>query len=330
MARNGLVRVPYYPQLSVLSVLHPHAPAVMSLLLYWHTRAGTPEAYSYCPQRHDFQLAQHLGLSLEDFHGAYQALCAQYILIASTFEVPPKEVTAESKVRTEIRYCLDLSALQRTLIELKAPAPACNIKLLAHAADDCFDCYDVIEEKFLPVTQSLIGTIAGADYEAAALLCTRFMVYLNENHEELAQKAIAPGWKLLLNVPLGQEPEDYARELYQRYLRSGERAVDLSFSDGNFFLPDHDQIKTTVHTVNHYKGRKDHGALTICAALMMLLCAHFPQNFSYSSELTVAELSDAVKLIAAFDPAAVTKLHLDPSESASEHALWTKLQAQLS
>ena len=74
MARNGLVRVPYYPQLSVLTKLHPLAPQVMSLLLYWHTRAGTPEAYSYCPLKHDFQLAQHLGITLADFHGSYPAL----------------------------------------------------------------------------------------------------------------------------------------------------------------------------------------------------------------------------------------------------------------
>ena len=212
MARHGLVRVPYYPQLSVLTKLHPCAPQVMSLLLFWHTRAGTPEAYTYCPKRHDFQLAQHLGLSLTDFQGAYERLCQEHVLGARTFELP-------------------------------APAPAQNLKLLAHAADDSFECYDVIEEKFLPLTQSLIGVIAGAEYEAAALLCARFMVYLNEEHEELAQRAIAPGWKLLLNVPLGQAPEDYAQDLVQRYLRPGERAVDLSFSDGNFFLPDHDHIK---------------------------------------------------------------------------------------
>ena len=326
MARNGLVRVPYYPQLSVLTKIHPLAPQVMSLLLYWHTRAGTPEAYSYCPLKHDFQLAQHLGITLTDFHGAYHALEAEHIFSARDFEVKPKEQTAESKIRIETRYCLNLAALQALLSKLDAPAPAQNLKLLAHAADDCFDCYDVIEEKFLPVTQSLMGTIAGADYEAAALLCARFMVYLNETHEDLAQRAIAPGWKLLLNVPLGQGIEDYARDLYQRYLRPGERAVDLSFSDGNFFLPDHDQIKTTVHTVSHYQGRKDQGAITICSALMMLLCAHFPKNFRYDSELTVAELSDAVALLKEFDPSAIQKLSVDDSESAREHELWHKLQ----
>lgn len=329
MARNGLVRVPYYPQLSVLTKLHPLAPQVMSLLLYWHTRAGTPEAYSYCPLKHDFQLAQHLGITLADFHGAYQALEAEHIFASKDFEVKPKEQTAESKIRIETRYCLNLAALHSVLVRLDAPAPAQNLKLLTHAADDCFDCYDVIEEKFLPVTQSLVGTIAGADYEAAALLCARFMVYLNETHEDLAQHAIAPGWKLLLNVPLGQSIEDYARELYQRYLRPGERAVDLSFSDGNFFLPDHDQIKTLVHTVSHYKGRKDHGAITICAALMMLLCAHFPKNFRYDSELKIAELSDAVALLREFDPSAVKKLSIDASESDSEQAKWRLLQAHI-
>ena len=330
MARHGLVRVPYYPQLSVLTKLHPCAPQVMSLLLFWHTRAGTPEAYTYCPKRHDFQLAQQLGLSLTEFQGAYERLCQEHVLGARTFELLPKEATPGSKIKSETRYNLNLGALKDLLTKLGAPTPAQNLKLLAHAAADSFECYDVIEEKFLPLTQSLIGVIAGAEYEAAALLCARFMVYLNEEHEELAQRAIAPGWKLLLNVPLGQAPEDYAQDLVQRYLRPGERAVDLSFSDGNFFLPDHDHIKTTIHTVKHYQGRKDHGALTITAALMLLLCAHFPKNFSYSSELAIAELKDALELLAAFDHNAVAKLKLDPRESASEHRLLTQLQADLS
>lgn len=326
MARLGLVRVPYYPQLTVLAQLHPYAPQVMSLLLYWHTRAGTPESYTYCPLRHDFQSANHLGLSREDFHGAFQALEDKGIFASQEFAVPPKEVTAESKVRYEVRYNLNLAQLQATLSALNAPAPAQNLKLLFHAADDSFECYDVICDKFLPVTQNLEGVIAGTDFEAAALLCARFMVYVNEEHEELAQKAIAPGWKLLLNVPLNQEPEDYAKELYQRYVRKGERAVDLSFSDGNFFLPDNDQIKTLVHTVKHYQGKKDQGALTLTAALMLLLCVHFPGNFSYRSELTKKELQAAMQLLDTFEPGSLQ--HLTCIQQAGPGQLWTQIKAQ--
>lgn len=311
MAKKGLVRVPYYPQLSVLRSIHRDAPLVMSLLLFWMARSNEP---TFCELRHNCQMAMHLGLPLADFTDCLEALKQQRLFIKHNFTIAPKEITATSKEHNETRLSLDFAVLEQILAccattqtqtpptestsTILAPyLPPCVLsrKILQHAADDSFEFYDVIDSKFLPITQQIHGSLSGNEFTQAALLCSQLMVYINNKYEDLAFKAIAPGWKLLLTVPLDQKWQDYAQELSIRFLRHGERAVDLNLTDGNFFFPDRDEIKSQQHLIKHY-GKKTEPRI-LASALMLTLCAHFPKQLTFYSELSIKELSCALHLV---------------------------------
>ena len=369
MAKKGLVRVPFYPQLQVLSPLHPDAPLVMSVLLFWMARNSEP---TFCEVRHNYQMALHLGLSLERFTQCLEVLKAQGLFLNHEIVIPPKEVTATSKDKIETRLTLNFAALEALLQQpaqgafaqqstfaergtaelnaaesqvgaapLKMPECPISTKLLQHAADDSFDFYDVIDEKFLPVTQGLSGVIAGEDFNQAALLTAQVMVYLNEYHEELALKAIAPGWKLLLAIPLGQRWQEYAQELVVRFLRSGERAIDLNFTDGNFFLPDNDEIKTPQHIVKHFGKKTEPRVVT--SMLLLLLAAALPQRLAFFSELSISALRPALLLAAQMSQALQLevqweaccgqlyfhKRRLNPQELQSEQQAWQQVLAEI-
>ena len=176
----------------------------------------------------------------------------------------------------------------------------------------------------------------GDDFTRAAELCSQLVVFINEKHEELAFKAIAPGWKLLLIVPIHQSWQEYAQELSIRFLRTGERAVDLNLSDGNFFFPDYDEIKSPQHLIKHF-GQKVEPRI-VASALLIALSAHFPQQLYLQSELSVKELTPAIKLVhelwpeldlsKAFTPAYFSGRRLNPEQEAAEqNALQQALQA---
>lgn len=302
MAKNGLIRLPYYPQLNCLSSIDAHAPAVMSVLLFWMTRA---KEATYCPKRHHYQMAMHLGMDREQYAKCFEKLNDKGIFTAHEFEIQPKEKTPESKVTYETRYALDLYALQALLENL---GTSLSIKLLKSAADDSFDFYDVIEEKFLPKTQTLLGYLSGSDFEAASLLLSRFAVFVNEYCDDFAFKAIAPGWKLLLQVPMDTPWDEYAKELNVRFLRPGERAFDFNFTDGNFFLPDYAEHQATQHITKHFGAKAE--PRTLASAMMLLAQASFPDKLTYISELSVADLKPAIELLCQYDRTVAASLAL--------------------
>lgn len=289
MAKQGLIRIPFYPQLGCLARVHQHAPLVMSALLFWMSRNQT--AATFCEQRHNYQLALHLGLSYEDFTACMAALHEQQLFIKHEITIKPKEYTPEAKDKLEIRLSLDFAALHSLLQRLGYPL---DLKLLLHAADDSFDCYDVIDLKQLPIVQSLHGQLSNEAYLQACVEACRFMIHVNEHCENIAAAAIAPGWKLLLTVPLDMSEEDYAQSLAVRFIRPNERAIDFNFTDGNFFLPCFDEIQTKVHSVKHY--RKHSASMTLAAALMLHLQEHFGEHVYFTSELSVEKLASAMML----------------------------------
>lgn len=295
MAKQGLVRIPFYPQLNCLRDIDDKAPLVMSALLFWMSRTKEP---SYCPARHNYQMALHLDLAIGDFNSCLEKLEQCGIFNEHVVEIQPKEITKDSKVRIERYLALNYSSLQTLL---KEHGFEVSLKLLKHAADDSFDCYDVIEEKFLPTTQCLLGYLSAQDFEKAALIASSIGVYINEFEEEFALKAIAPGWKLLLAVPMNSTWQDYARELTIRFLRSGERAIDFSFTDGNFFFPDYSEIKSKLHLVKHF-GHKIEPRI-LAGTMMLALCASFPDKLSFTSELSIKELSPCFKYLKTIFPA---------------------------
>ena len=292
--RFGLIRVPYYPQLNCLNCIDVNASAVMSVLLFWLTKSREP---SYCPKHHHYKLAVNLDLELKDVAQCFDALCEHGVFVAHEITIAPKVVTEDSVPKVETRYSLDLNALQQLLASLGTNL---SIKLLKHAADDSFDFYGQIEEKFLPRYQILRGYLSGSDFEKASLLLSKFAVFVNEYCEEFAIKAIAPGWKLLLQVPMDSKWDEYASELNVRFLRPSERAFDFSFTDGNFFLPDYAEHQALEHITKHYKQR-DNFSVTLCAAMMLLLQASFEDKLTYVSEISVSNLKEAIELLCTYD-----------------------------
>lgn len=288
MAKQGLIRVPYYPQLNCLNSLHPQAGIVMSALLFWMCR--NKEA-NYCEQRHNYQLALHLGIEVKELIDCLAKLKEKGLFKEHIFYIEPKEKTADSKVREEIRLTLNFGVLQQLLSSFNTNI---DLKLLLHAADDSFDFYDVIDLKELPVIQKLNGTLQGEDYDKAALLISTLALYVNEYDEEFAFKAIAPGWKILLTIPMHMTLEQYAQELSQRFLRKGERAIDFSFTDGNFFLPDYQEIKNLFHQTSHYGKKME--ARDLCCAFMLALSTVFKDKLSYVGEYPVSQMQKAISI----------------------------------
>lgn len=305
MAKVGLVRIPFYPQLNCLSALDSHAPLIMSALLFWMSRSKEP---SYCPSRHNYQMALHLGIDIQSFTQALSALQDQGIFNLHSVNIEPKERTLESKVRVEHYLDLNFGALSELLARY---GQHLSVKLLMHACDDSFDNYDVIEEKFLPVTQAVHGYLSASDYEQACHLIAYLAIYINEHYEEFALKAIAPGWKLLLSIPMHSNCKDYTKELAVRFLRPGERAIDFSFTDGNFFFPDYSEIKNTVHLIKHFGSKAEPRILA--SSMLLTLAASFAGKLSFTSELSIKELSESFKLVHAIFPKLDLKLALNDS-----------------
>ena len=94
--------------------------------------------------------------------------------------------------------------------------------------------------------------------------------------------------------------DEYASELNVRFLRPSERAFDFSFTDGNFFLPDYAEHQALEHITKHYKQR-DNYSVTLCAAMMLLLQASFEDKLTYVSEISVANLKEAIELLCTYD-----------------------------
>ena len=82
--------------------------------------------------------------------------------------------------------------------------------------------------------------------------------------------------------------QEDAQELTVRFLRAGERAIDFSFTDGNFFFPDYSEIKSKLHLVKHFGNKVE--SRIMAATMMLALAAHFSDKLTFVSELSVKEL----------------------------------------
>lgn len=290
MAKQGLIRVPYFPQLKCLNDLHEETAHVLSVLLYRMSR--DQNAVGYCRKRHDYQLALHLNTPYEKISDCMDALKEAGIMTEYEVIIKPKEITENSKDRIETHMRLDFNRLHEML--QRRGLSILDSRLLIRAADDSFDMYDVIDLNMLPLVQTLKGTVSKDTYEKVAAAAARFMIRVNEHCENIASDAIAPGWKMLLNLPAGKSEEEYAEELCGRFLRKGERAIDFSLNDGNIFIPDCDEIQNKEHTVRHY--RKHRNSMILAAALMLCLNTEFSEYFTFTSELTAEQLRSALIL----------------------------------
>lgn len=328
MAKQGLVRVPFYPQLNCLNQIHPQAGIIMSALLFWMTRNKDA---NYTESRHNYQLALHLGIDVQELVECLKLLKEKQIFDHHIIYIEPKEKTTESKVREEERLTLNFVAFQRLLASF---GTIIDLRLLLHAADDNFDFYDVIDLKELPLVQKLNGKLEGESYEKAALIISKLAVYVNEYNEEFALQSIAPGWKILLTIPMNRSYEEYAQELSQRFLRKGERAIDFNFTDGNFFLPDYQEIKSLCHQTFHYGKKKE--ARDLCCAFMLALSTIFPEQLSYVGEYPVSQMEKAIlickqalNLEVKLNDAWFTEQNLSPNIMQQQQELFANLVAKV-
>ncbi len=284
MAISGLYRLPFFPQLKVLNDNSlPAYTEVLSLLLYWSVKA--PD-FPFKPLNHTYLIAEQLQFSIDDINAVLAALIREKLLAVKEEIVHPKEIKADSKDRLVKSYLADVPAIAAAL---NAHGVKISLKQLYHCADDLFDLYDVIEERKLPFMQAVTGRLPdSAAFDEAALRIAQVLVYAGE-HTNLIDKGLAPGWRLLASPPIS------AQELAQRWLAPGERAVDLGFADGSFFMPDGSVIHNTLNYVKH-SGKALEPKILACAVCLAAASIR-PDLLKFTTDLNLAGVSAALTLL---------------------------------
>ncbi len=292
MAKTGLIRLPYYPQLTALfDGRHGPESLVLSALLYWNTR---DKISRFQKTQHLYQLALHLRLSPEEVGQSITCLenmgIAYYVRERQLKKKDPAKLRQgldlpdEYKEREFLR--LDLKKLSMLL--QRQGQTTLSPLLLRHAAEDNFEIYDVINKERLPATQYLEGKISGPAFDAAALRCARLACAITAADEDFAQRAVAPGWRMLLQPPA--QPQDIA----SRWTRPGERAIDLEFADGTIFLPDNDCFGALTHRIAHRGNSRE---ARVLAAAFLLAAAWGEPELHFCSEIDLGEIKEAIALL---------------------------------
>lgn len=332
MAKHGLNRLPYYPQLTVLTGgRHGALTLLLSALLFWNTRdAGC----RFQKKQHLYQLSLHLKLPLAEIEAALQELYARGLIHDETQRLPRRSgpKSGEDRAGDEAVEYLERTY---TLVEFDHLAAAlqeageshlCSL-VLEHAADDSFELYDVINKERLPLVQKLCGQISGADFDRAALACAALAVSLTAADPAFAQKAVAPGWRMLLQPPVTAE------DIASRWQRPGERAIDLEFADGTIFIPDSACFGAREHHVSHHGSAAEP---RIFAAAFLLAACSACDALQLITPLPAATLQQAALLLTAHTalrPRAEAVLFhggdLNAQEAAAQQRQWQEFVRQL-
>ncbi len=283
---RGITRVPYFPELELLNEEHCEAlPLTLSSLLYWSSLENAPR---FNTRQHLVQLARNLRRDPNDIEAALELLCAKKILIK---DICPFETCSEDpqkKIKYDIFYSLDFHRLGEMLKERGLNVPQ---KVLRAAADDTFDIRSYISPSRLPLVTGLKGFIRAKDYECAAVHCAKILcgICAEEDLEAFSYKALAPGWRMLV------QPPAQANDIAARWMRQGERSIDVDLTDGSFFLPDADCFGTADHHLWHCLKNKEPRVLAAALYLAVQACSN--GNMHFYSELSVKELTPAFLLV---------------------------------
>lgn len=292
MAKLGLNRLPYYPQLTVLTGgKHNALTLVLSALLFWNTRDVTCR---FQKKQHLYQLSLHLKLDREEVAETFDELYALGLIYDVTELFLRKKDPVrlargeilEDKYEERTFTFLDLKKLETALHE--HGEDGISVHMLSHAADDSFELYDVINQERLPLVQYLVGQVTGEDFERTALNCARLATALADRLSDFALKAVAPGWRMLL------QPPATAEDIASRWLRADERAIDLEFADGTIFLPDSRCFGASEHHVSHHGDKIE--PRIFAAAFLLAASAECP-TLHYISPLPLGVLKDAAALL---------------------------------
>lgn len=287
--RMGLNRVPYYPELKTLTDDDPSSIAhlVLSIMLYWH---ALDSHHRFNARQHLYQIARILRDDPPRILKALDYLADRDLLTKEEVSFKTQSSDPLKAVKTDTFYAVDFQALS---VALKKKGLLVPIKVLRRAADDTFDFMCYISPRALPLTQGLIGTIAGEDYNQCCLMISKIItgICANEAYERFSYLALAPGWRMLVQPPCTAE------DIATRWLRDGERSVDIDLTDGSFFLPDGDFFGTKTHQIWHC-GRASEPR-TLAAALFMC-AATITDEIHFISDLRLKSLFDAMILLKQF------------------------------
>lgn len=267
MSKTGLIRIPYYPQLNVLCDNKIGALSLtLSVLLFWSSRS---DRALFSKKEHAYQIAQHLTLSLDEVISALDTLQILGILDESILTKAQVKIMRKGALATitENDHKKTIAFLKVNFIKLSQILNSYGVhfnpRTLRHASDDSFDMYDVIVPALLPERQTLIGTLTGEDFEKAAEIIASLAIYCVHKDDDFSYKAIAPGWHMLLKKP------SRSCDIVKRWLDGEQRAIDLSFTDGNLFLIDGMATGANEHFIKHYKKGSESKILG-CACLLAL------------------------------------------------------------
>ena len=290
MEETGITRIPYYPELKCLNrgnIRGDITALVMSVMLYWNS---LEKCIRFNARSHLELLSINLKERKEDIRESMEYLCSIGILEKETETIRTQSLQESKKIKFNEFYTLNFHVLKETLLR-----HGCNIpvKILKMASDDYFDIYAYISPRRLPVIQGVFGMVKGEFYEKAAVSVCQILcgICSDKRYEEFSVKALAQGWRILAQPPVSAE------ELAARYLRAGERSVDVDLTDGSFFLPDGNCFGTQTHRIWHCAKTAEPKILA--GSLYLCFCTICP-DLKFYSDLTVAELEPAIRLLYEF------------------------------
>lgn len=284
----GITRIPYFPELELLFDQDDFVIVqVLSALLYWHSRDPKNPFNS---RQHLVQLARSLRKDCQLLKKKLEVLTEQGLLIKKDVAFKTNSTDPEKKIKYDVFYTVDLHVLS---LALKAKGLKVPVKVLRLAADDSFDLWSYLSPRRLPVLQGLFGIIKGKEYEDAALAVAEIITGIckEEKYESFSYKALAPGWRMLV------QPPATAEDIASRYQAPSERAIDVDLTDGAFFLPDGDFFGTTEHHIWHTTKHQEPRILAASLYLAVKCCS---QDLHFFSDLNEKELESAFKLVRDF------------------------------
>jgi hypothetical protein len=288
MQLHGLCRVPYYPELNCLNAdLADKTALILSILLYWHSKVPHQR---FNARAHVRQLARNLRMDEDIIRSCLRKLVDLKILDYTAVNFKTNSDNPLKQQKTDEFYDLNFHNLHEVLKEHGLNIP---VKVLHLAADDSFDHMAYISPERLPTLQGLYGMVKGEAYDETALNIAFILcgICKDETYEAFSYKALAPGWRMLVQA----DADPYL--VAERWMREGERSIDVDLGDGSFFLPDGNYFGTEKHYIWHTKKNREP---KILAAALYLVATAKTSEAQFFSDLSLEELRESFTLLHRF------------------------------
>lgn len=288
MALTGLTRTPYFPVLTALFPQDNNSVLLLSALLYWCSRFRNS---SFNERTHIGQFAVHLNLSIEQIKHSLNEIKKLDIIdekreLIETKKDPNDGNQNSNKIKENILLNINYKKLSELL---KSHNIDLSAKVLKHSADDSFDFFATIGDYALPLEQKLIGCAKDKIFTDVAFALAKLLVYIANFEDDFAFKALAPGWRMLI-----QPPATY-QDIASRWLSEDDRAIDIEFSDGTFFLPDGEKYGAQEHLCLQ-RGKKEEPQI-LAAAFLLTAQESSQYQLRFISDLSPALLEKAINLV---------------------------------